>query len=248
MKPKAEPIVTKQARPVANKPKDSPTQENGDAKPTTKKKVVKVTRVIRRKVISDSEELDPQLKSIMDSRRNQIKNYSKEKSEQTAASSTPNNTPVKSSLTVSKPAGSTSPVIIAKPGSAASKVTATASVQLTRDRSGSAPKRATVVKLRSDSNSSNGSSVCKSNGHASSPIPSSNIDEVASSENDGNSPRISADVTRTGGADVTRIGGALSSSPRLINDSAASSDTDTSQTSSSVTTGKYVAVIKYPKG
>ena len=244
MKPKSEPIVTQQVRPPSNKPKDASAMSNGENKPTTttKKKVVKVTRVIRRKVISDSEEIDPQLKSIMDSRRNQIKNFSKEKTEQSAASSE-NSTPVKSSLTISKPAGSTSPVIIAKPGSASSKVTATASVQLTRDRADSAPKR-NVVKLRSDSNSSNVSSVGKSNGHASSPsllrhsrdpLPVSNIDEVAgaaSSDNE-NSPRVSR-------SNVTKIGSSvMTSSPRLINDSsAASSDTDTSQTSSSVTAGR----------
>lgn len=244
MKPKSEPIVTQQVRPPSNKPKDASAMSNGENKPTTttKKKVVKVTRVIRRKVISDSEEIDPQLKSIMDSRRNQIKNFSKERSEQSAASSE-NSTLVKSSLTISKPAGSTSPVIIAKPGSASSKVTATASVQLTRDRADSAPKR-NVVKLRSDSNSSNVSSVGKSNGHASSPsllrhsrdpLPVSNIDEVvgaASSDNE-NSPRVSR-------SNVTKIGSnVMTSSPRLINDSsAASSDTDTSQTSSSVTAGR----------
>ena len=45
---------------------------------TTKRKVVKVTRVVTRKKIPDNEDhIDPELKSIMESRRTSIKNYTK---------------------------------------------------------------------------------------------------------------------------------------------------------------------------
>ena len=82
-----EAVVVNQAKPTAA----GESQRKPSVGSTTKKKV-KVTRVVTRKVIPVTDGLDPKLKSIMESRRNQIKNYTK--SDKAPNGDIPDDTPI----------------------------------------------------------------------------------------------------------------------------------------------------------